>query len=251
MISQKKNLNIEKMNKKRVFDTNRKFYDYLWSESRLIEPECFNTWSLVQELIKDHSSLLEIGPGLRPRLPIHGTSFVDISDPALNVLSKNGGLTYSALIGKLPFKDKSFDLVCALDIIEHVDDISAISEIARVTKPGGTILISTPLYMDYWSHFDEIVGHYRRYEPDELLSILNENAIKVHKSAIFGMKLKSSKLQDIGLWFLKNLQNIAMPVYNKFIMPIALKRQSELNLTDGLIPTAGIDEIFLVCRLND
>jgi len=71
----------------------------------------------------------------------------------------------------LPFAAASFDLVCALDIIEHVDDENgALAEISRVTKPGGTLLVSTPLHPSRWTPFDDFVGHKRRYEPPTLLA---------------------------------------------------------------------------------
>jgi 2-polyprenyl-6-hydroxyphenyl methylase / 3-demethylubiquinone-9 3-methyltransferase len=45
---------------------------------------------------------------------------------------------------RLPFADASFDLVACCDVLEHVDDVDrVISEIARVTKPGGLFLYDT------------------------------------------------------------------------------------------------------------
>jgi ubiquinone/menaquinone biosynthesis C-methylase UbiE len=43
--------------------------------------------------------------------------------------------------GRLPFDDASFDMVCSNTVFEHVEDIDgALSEIARVLKPGGLFL---------------------------------------------------------------------------------------------------------------
>ncbi|MFX4906866.1 methyltransferase domain-containing protein, partial [Acinetobacter baumannii] len=75
-----------------------------------------------------------------------------------------------AAVTALPFASDTFDLVCALDIIEHVDDeIGALKEITRVARRGGTLLISTPLHPSRWTAFDDFVGHKRRYEPARLL----------------------------------------------------------------------------------
>ena len=124
-----------------LVDDNRRFYDSLWSGCRLVDPDRFNTWPLVQSLLPASGAAaslrLEVAPGLRPRLPIEGTQFVDISAPALKLLSERGGRVTLGEVTALPFADASFDLVCALDIIEHVeDDDGALSEIARVAKPG-------------------------------------------------------------------------------------------------------------------
>jgi 2-polyprenyl-3-methyl-5-hydroxy-6-metoxy-1,4-benzoquinol methylase len=47
--------------------------------------------------------------------------------------------------GELPFEDASFDVVWAGEVIEHVADTSRwLSEVRRVLRSGGTLLLSTP-----------------------------------------------------------------------------------------------------------
>ncbi|HSR64475.1 MAG TPA: SAM-dependent methyltransferase, partial [Xanthomonadaceae bacterium] len=70
---------------------NRHFYDGLWSDARLCDPARFNTWPLVSELIAGATRRLEVAPGLRPRFPVPGTHFVDISVPALRSLRAADG----------------------------------------------------------------------------------------------------------------------------------------------------------------
>jgi hypothetical protein len=71
---------------------NRQFYDALWRKARLERPDGFNTWPLVSEFLPFAPARLEIGPGLRPRLPIAGTHFIDISQPAIERLNARGGI---------------------------------------------------------------------------------------------------------------------------------------------------------------
>ncbi|MBS0452234.1 MAG: methyltransferase domain-containing protein [Proteobacteria bacterium] len=232
-----------------LFDQNRRFYDSLWSDARLVEPQRFNTWPLVQSLQAEDSRRLEVGPGLRPRLPIGGTHFVDISAPALSVLGAHGGQAAMAEITRLPFADGIFDLVCALDIVEHVDDgDGALAELVRVARPGAVLLISTPLHPALWTAFDDFVGHKRRYRPGELLDLLERNALAVERSAVFGMKPRSSRLVDMGMWWLTHHRDLAMNTYNRAMMPLGLHLQKALQLEPGLIAMDGVDEILLVCR---
>src|SRR6185295_6152900 len=123
------------------FETNRRFYDQLWASARLVPPDRFNTWPLVQSLVASAQPRLEVAPGLRPRLPIAGAHFVDISAHALHALRERGGFVALGRITALPYPDAAFELLCALDIVEHVeDDDRALAELARVTTKGGTIL---------------------------------------------------------------------------------------------------------------
>ena len=119
-----------------LLDVNRLYYDSLWSGAQLVEPGRFNTWPLIQTLLPRGGRCLEVAPGLRPRLPLEGTQFVDVSGPALAKLARRGASAVGALITALPFADASFDLVCALDIVEHVDDDArALEELSRVARP--------------------------------------------------------------------------------------------------------------------
>ncbi len=232
-----------------LVEDNRRFYDSLWAGCRLIEPHRFNTWPLVQSLLPRCERRLEVAPGLRPRLPIENTQFVDISAPALDGLRKRGGRVTLAEVTALPFADSTFDLVCALDIIEHVDDEhGALTEITRVTRPGGTLLISTPLHPSRWTAFDDFVGHKRRYEPPRLMAKLTEQCLSVERSAVFGMQPRSSLLLDMGMWWLTHDRERAMWWYNRAFMPIGLRFQRSLQLVAGMIPTDSVDEILLVCR---
>ena len=231
-----------------LLEANRCFYDEMWTDARLVEPERFNTWPLVSALAAQASRRLEVAPGLRPRLPIAGTHFVDISVPALATLRQHGGRVVIGPISALPFQDATFDLVCALDIVEHVDDDErALSELARMCMPGATLLLSTPLHPSRWTSFDDFVGHRRRYEPRELLAKLAANALVVERSAIFGMRPRSSRLVDVGMWWLTHERERAMRWYNR-LMPIVVRFGKKLVFTPGAIDMREVDEVLLVCR---
>jgi SAM-dependent methyltransferase len=230
-------------------ESNRRFYDGLWSGARLIEPQRFNTWPLVSELCVRAARRLEIAPGLRPRLPLDGTVFLDLSAPALRALRGRNANAANGLVGALPFADASFDLVCAFDIVEHVaDDDAAFSELSRVAAPGASLLLSVPLHARAWTAFDDFVGHCRRYEPDDLVAKIACRGFAIERSAIYGMQAKSSALLDVGMWFLKRHPRTAMAWYNRVFMPLGLRLQKPLRWSGGMIDGRDADEVLLVCR---
>jgi SAM-dependent methyltransferase len=232
-----------------MLEINRRYYDALWSGAKLVEAPRFNTWPLVSSLAPAALQRLEIAPGLRPRLPIDGTEFIDISAPALKRLQRRGASVVHGTVTSLPYGDCVFDLVCALDIIEHVeDDNAAWSEVCRVAKPGALLLLSVPLHAARWTAFDDFVGHKRRYEPDELARRLAQHRLVVERSAVYGMQPRSSRLVDFGMWWLTHHRAWAMWWYNRVFMPLGLHFQDKLTLRPGMMDAQAVDEVFLVCR---
>ena len=74
-----------------------------------------------------------------------------------------------ALPDRLPFADDSFDLVAALDVLEHVDDDSAaLDALVRLAKPGGYVIVSVPTHPFLWGRHDRRLHHVRRYDVREL-----------------------------------------------------------------------------------
>lgn len=232
-----------------LLEANRGFYDPLWTDARLVDPERFNTWPLVSSLLSASPRRLEVAPGLRPRLPIAGTRFVDISTVAVTKLRARGANAVLGTVSALPFADREFDLVCAFDIVEHVDDdAAALSELARVAAPGAALLLSVPLHPSLWTPFDDFVGHRRRYEPEHLPGKLGEHGFTVEQSAVYGMRPKSSRLTGIAMWALVHRREKAMWWYNNVFMPLGVRFQKKLELTAGMIATTDVSEVLLVCR---
>jgi SAM-dependent methyltransferase len=236
-----------------LLEINQRFYDALWTSARLVEAPRFNTWPLIASLLPQSPCRLEIAPGLRPRLPIDGTQFIDISTPALALLRRRGAGAVCGSITQLPYADHVFDLVCALDIVEHVDDDApAWRELARVIKAGAVLIVSVPLHPSRWTAFDDFVGHKRRYTPQELHARLAEHGFIAERSAVFGMQPRSSRLLELGMWSLTHHRERAMWWYNTIFMPLGVLFQRKLKLTSDLRQSESADEILLVCRkVND
>jgi len=69
--------------------------------------------------------------------------------------------------------DAQFDLVCAFEVLEHLeDDKAALTEWAARLRPGGWLMISVPAHQRRFAPWDELVGHFRRYDPPVLAELL-------------------------------------------------------------------------------
>ncbi len=78
-----------------------------------------------------------------------------------------------------PFKDNSFDAVTCLEGIEHVlDGYRLLSELVRVLRPGGTIIISTPNTMNLYSRWWYFLyGYPFQFPPHAMQHVSKERAI--------------------------------------------------------------------------
>ena len=73
-----------------------------------------------------------------------------------------------------------FDLVCAFDVIEHVDrDAESLAALCRLTTSGGYAVFTVPAFMFLWSRHDEVNHHYRRYRLPQLRTLLAQAGYEV------------------------------------------------------------------------
>ena len=90
----------------------------------------------------------------------------------------------------LPYAPASFDLVCALDVVEHVDDDrAALAALAGLLKPGGHLVITVPAYRWMWSRHDELHHHQRRYTRGEVAALLRAAELTPVKLSYFNTLL--------------------------------------------------------------
>jgi SAM-dependent methyltransferase len=107
----------------------------------------------------------------------------DFSEEALRFCRERGHAQLcKADAANLPFRDEEFDIVTALDVVEHLDDdVVALRELWRIMRPGGLLIISVPAYSLLWSYWDDILGHRRRYTTRSLSRAASQAGYQVRK----------------------------------------------------------------------
>ena len=102
----------------------------------------------------DQVKVLDIGCGsglmLNALEEVGQTFGMDMSDEAICFSKEifNGRVEKGVLPDQLPYQDNFFDLITALDVIEHIDnDIDSIRAIRSLLVPGGKCILTVPAYM--------------------------------------------------------------------------------------------------------
>jgi SAM-dependent methyltransferase len=96
---------------------------------------------------------------------------VDADPACVRTATERGHSARLGSIAHLPFPSARFDLITCLDVIEHLpDDVAALTELRRVTMPGGRLLVTVPAFQSLWSDHDVANEHLRRYRAPQLRS---------------------------------------------------------------------------------
>lgn len=130
-------------------------------------------------------SLIDVGCGtgsLALELSSAGLTVVaaDLNVPGLERIAreKRGRmLAIQANAEQIPVIDSTFDAAIALDVLEHADDRRVMFEIARVLKPGGSVIVTVPAFRFLWSSRDEDAGHQRRYSKADMRHLLRHASL--------------------------------------------------------------------------
>lgn len=100
------------------------------------------------------------------------------------------GQTYRVLAEPNADWDNKFGVVCAFDVLEHIeDDRSALAQWRRWLRPDGKLMLSVPAHSHRWSAGDVWAGHYRRYDRGNLVDLLSSQELKVEHLECYGFPL--------------------------------------------------------------
>ena len=133
-----------------------------------------------------NATLLEIGCGTGHNLAMLGefgiVDALEVDGIAREMAQERLGR--SVLSAPLPqlkgVADDRYDMVAALDVIEHIaDDAAALEGIARVLKPGGKLVMTVPAHRWMWSAHDVVNHHRRRYSKRGLKRLIDGSPLRL------------------------------------------------------------------------
>ncbi len=126
------------------------------------------------------SKVLEIGCGTGGNSEIlnqYGETYgMEVFDEAIEYSKKNKfkHVKKGKLPSEIPFLKNYFDLIVALDVIEHVrEDSQSLKALSEFLKPNGYLVITVPAYQFLWGKHDKERHHMRRYTKKKLINIID------------------------------------------------------------------------------
>jgi SAM-dependent methyltransferase len=204
-----------------------------FSDERLVPEEAVE--ASVQEHLaryrfaRDHAGerILDVACGTGYGTAMLHAVGVDLSLEALHYARRHPASYVAADAARLPFR-RSFDSVVSFETIEHVPDPGRfVGECARVLKPGGTFIVSTP-NRELWSPRSAKPvqrHHVREFSRKEFLEVL-----KPFKVQLFGQLLLDRR--GAALWEGKELAKRLLRAF----VPVRRFRRATLRRLDELEP---------------
>ena len=203
--------------------------------SAIAEADNYTRW--IVDLCRPHlgASLLEVGlghGGFRDHLPSElrytGT---DIDADEVEAAAARhpddrfqvGDITSTGFAESMRNLAPDIDTVLCANVLEHVnEDASAVSNMLAAAGPGGRLLLYLPAHQNLFGTMDSLAGHYRRYDPDDLLRLTGKGRVThwelVNPIAAFGWwvnrRVKYDSLNESGI-------NTQIRWFDRYILPVS------------------------------
>ena len=131
-----------------------------------------------------------VGGGLKWLQQFGETIGIDLHPLAIQYSAKYSHRIARASVQSIPFASNTFDLVTSFDVLYHLsitDDQQVLNEFARVTRPGGYIVIRVPAHDWLRGAHDRQVHTRHRYEPNELRKKIQTADLRLNRLTYVGL----------------------------------------------------------------
>lgn len=134
--------------------------------------------------------------------------------------------------------EQQVDTVVCLNVLEHVeDDRMGLRNIYRSLRPGGRAILLVPEGMGIYGELDRVLGHHRRYSPEEFSARIREAGFELEK--VFGF----NRVTRPGWWFngrvlrRRHFSRLQLAIFDRLVW---LWRRM-----DRILPWAGVSVIAI------
>lgn len=133
---------------------------------------------LIRELVRDFPEAVVIGADV-------------VKEPLFRLAEALPGVPLMRFdLLRCPIPDDSVDVVVMLNVLEHIEDDSlALANVARILKPGGTVVLEVPAGPLLYDSYDAELQHFRRYTASELVSKLQAQGFEISRKSHLGFLL--------------------------------------------------------------
>jgi 2-polyprenyl-3-methyl-5-hydroxy-6-metoxy-1,4-benzoquinol methylase len=165
------------------------------------------------------ATILEIGCGTGHNFEMLGqfgrVDAIELDDQSRAMAEQRLGrpILTSRLPALTGIPDRHYDIIAALDVIEHIDeDKASVAAIATKLKPGGKFIMTVPAHQWMWSAHDTVNHHKRRYSKSSLRKLFDGTPLKIDRAGYFNSllfpaavaarlaaKLRGKDAADLGL----------------------------------------------------
>ncbi len=196
----------------------------------------YNQWivSSLKPFIKSPALEVGAGTGNISEYFLHLKSIVltDIDPQLVELLrskfvhKKNVSFESLDISAPLTTIKNKFQTIFAVNVLEHIKkDDQALANIYRMLEPGGSVVLLVPAKKFAYTKLDKSLGHYRRYEKEELIKILKKENFEIQKIEYFNI---------VGLlsWMVRNIVSRNHTVLKK----------SYVSVFDSIVPLLRIVE---------
>lgn len=144
--------------------------------------------------LRQNAKILEVGCGTGGNLEMLAkfgrVSAFEMDATARAICSESTNNLYDIREGccpdQTPFANQHFDLICLLDVLEHIDkDVETLIALKPMLAKHGRILITVPAYQWLWSAHDEFLHHKRRYSATRLRKTMVAAGLRPVKLSYF------------------------------------------------------------------
>lgn len=168
-----------------------KYEDWHWwfqTRNRLI-------LKLIRKFGKSNKNILEIGCGNGlvteainrefPESEVVGTEFLEAG--LVNARKRLPNVKFEQLDARDLNSSRQFDIVCAFDVLEHIDaDLAVMKSVRDVLRDERSrFFITVPQHMSLWSEADVFAKHERRYTYGEMQEKLRDAGFEVEYRTSF------------------------------------------------------------------